>query len=108
MARRFFPATIVSAEPSHVFCDLAGEAVILDLREGIYYGLNRVGARVWQLLQQPTTVEKLVGRISAEYDASPYQVEEDISWLLIALSSHRLIEVRHASVGQEVSSPSKN
>src|SRR5438874_308601 len=30
--------------------ELDGEAVILDLTSGVYFGLNGVGARIWELL----------------------------------------------------------
>lgn len=36
-----------------------GELVVLSLEDGMYYGLNAVGARVWTLLEQPRTVREL-------------------------------------------------
>jgi len=36
-----------------VSCDLAGEAAILNLKNGVYYGLDPVGARIWNLIQEP-------------------------------------------------------
>jgi hypothetical protein len=44
-------STVVAAK-DQVSCDLAGEAVILNLKSGIYYGLNPVAARVWSLIQR--------------------------------------------------------
>ena len=57
--------SVVSAFPEQVSCDLLGEAVILDLRKGIYYGLNEVGAQVWALIQQPRTISEIHDAISA-------------------------------------------
>ena len=48
--------SVVTATRDQVSCDLAGEAAILHLRSGTYYGLNAIGARIWALLQQPTSV----------------------------------------------------
>ena len=43
----------VVAVSDHVAGDLDGEAIILHLGTGIYYGLNSVGTRVWALIQAP-------------------------------------------------------
>ena len=46
----------VKAGGDVVFRDLDGETVLLDLRGGVYFGLDGVGARIWQLLQRPTSL----------------------------------------------------
>lgn len=43
----------VVAGRAQVSCDLGGEAAILHLTTGTYYGLDPVGARIWTLLEQP-------------------------------------------------------
>ena len=44
--------------PDVVFRDLDGEAVILDLVSGTYFGLNEVGTRVWRLVDEGATRRK--------------------------------------------------
>jgi hypothetical protein len=100
----FSLTTTVAAGRHQVSCDLAGEAVILQLQDGVYYGLNPVGARVWQLLKEPRTVGDIMSRILDEYDVDPSRCEQDLSALLLELSSKKLIEVRHDG-RQEVSGP---
>ena len=51
--------TTVVVAKDQVSCDLAGEAAILNLKNGVYYGLNTVGARVWNLVQEPKTFAEL-------------------------------------------------
>jgi len=43
-----------------VFRDLAGEAVILNLASGIYFGLNEVGTRMWNLLAEHGSTEQIL------------------------------------------------
>ena len=43
-----------------VWCELAQEAVILNFKSGVYFGLNPVAARVWSLIQEPRTVSALL------------------------------------------------
>ena len=51
--------SVVIASSEQVSCDLDGEAVILNLKDDVYYGLNPVGARIWNLIQEPKTVGKI-------------------------------------------------
>jgi hypothetical protein len=46
-----------SSTVRRVSCNLAGEAVILNTKSGIYFGLKPVGARIWELVQEPRTID---------------------------------------------------
>ena len=70
-----------------------GERVLLDLEEGIYYGLNPVGARIWEEIQEPTSVEKITAAITAEYDVGSEKCLEDVISLLQDLEENGLIEI---------------
>ena len=48
--------TVVVAVQDQVSTNLEDEAVILNLKDGVYYGLDPVGAWIWNLLQQPRSV----------------------------------------------------
>lgn len=73
--------------------DLEDEKVILNVRTGRYYGLNPVGSRIWQLLQQPVSVDALLGTVLAEYDVAPDRGEQDLVALLEDLAAAGLVEV---------------
>ena len=85
------------AARDQVSCDLAGEAAILHLGSGTYYSLDRVGARVWSLVQSPTSFRHVRDTLLAEYDVTAERLEQDITELLNTLLAERLIEVRHDS-----------
>jgi len=87
--------SIVVAVRDQVSCDLAGEAVILHLKSGVYYGLDAVAARVWRLIQTPITVSDICDRLLHEYDVDPGQCRRDLLILLEALAAHQLIEVKN-------------
>jgi hypothetical protein len=76
-----------------VSCDLEGEAVILSLRNGEYYGLDEVGARIWSLIQQPRTVASIRNTILAEFEVEKEQCEPDLLSFLEDLRQHRLVEI---------------
>jgi hypothetical protein len=86
-------ATTVTASKDQVFCDLAGEAAILNLKNSAYYGLDIVGARIWALVQEPTTVATVRDVILREYDVEPEQCERDLLDLLQKLAAEGLIAI---------------
>ena len=76
-----------------VSCDLAGEVAILNLENGVYYGLNPVGARVWNLIQEPRTLADLRDALLGEYDVDAARLESDLRGLLAQLAEQRLIDI---------------
>src|SRR4051794_21851404 len=88
-------ATVV-ASPRQVSTEVEGEAVILNFDEGVYYGLDKVGARVWELLRSPLTVPDLREKLVADFEVEPDQCERDLRALLSELAEVGLIEVAEA------------
>lgn len=85
----------VVAIKEQVSSDLSGEAVILNLKSGVYYGLNAVGSSIWNLIQQPKTVNQIREALLAEYDVEPEQCDRDLHTILTDLIGAGLIEVEH-------------
>ena len=85
-------STIVVTK-DQVSCDLSGEAAILNLKSGVYFGLNTVGASIWKLVQEPRTVKEIRDAILEEFDVEPDLCEHDVLELLQELSTHGLIEI---------------
>ncbi len=84
---------IISPTQDQISSELADEAVILNLDSGIYYGLNEVGARVWELIQQPQSFSGLCSILLEEYDVSAEACKEDLKKILLDLKAASLIEV---------------
>lgn len=94
MSTAISPASTVVAIREQVSADLADEAAILNLKDGVYYGLNPVGARIWKLVQEPKTVHEIRKTIATEYDVEPDRCERDVLSLLQELADRGLIEIR--------------
>ena len=91
--------SIVIATPEQVSCPLGEESAILNLKNTVYYGLNPVGARVWNLLQQARTVGDLRDTLLDEYDVDATRCETDLLELLEKMRSEGLIQVMSAASG---------
>ena len=85
--------SIVVAAKDQVSCDLAGETAILNIKNGVYYGLDPLGARIWNLMQEPRAVSEIQETISGEYDVEPERSARDLHALLEKLLAEGLIEV---------------
>ena len=97
---RFLEEMVVLSEKTRVVVcreqvssNLGGEAAILNLKNGVYYGLDSVGARVWALIQQPRTVAELRDIFAAEFDVASPRLEADLLELLSDLAGKELVEV---------------
>lgn len=89
------PGTRVAAGADQVSCELEGEAVILHLAEGVYYGLDPVGALVWRLVDAgERTVAELADAVAAEYAVDRGTAEADLAELLGDLAARGLVSLR--------------
>lgn len=87
------PESVVVASRQQVSAVVEGEAVILGLADGVYYGLDGVGRRVWDLIAEPRSVAELRDTVSAEYEVDASTAERDIFHLLGDLGARGLLEV---------------
>ena len=85
--------TVVRALAEDLSSDLGGETVILDMSAGVYYGLDGVGTRIWQLIQAPRAVSDICGNLLDEYEVDAERCERAVLTLLGELSRAGLIEV---------------
>ena len=87
------PGARLRATRDEVSCTVEGEVVILNFADEVYYGLDGVGARVWELLGEPRTLAELRDAVTAEYEVDAATVEADLRELLEDLATRRLVEV---------------
>lgn len=85
--------SIVAVGPDQVSCDLQGETAILQLSDGVYYGLDAVGTRVWELIQRPIKVRDLCDQLVAEFEVELERCTEDILQLMAELDAVGLIRI---------------
>jgi Coenzyme PQQ synthesis protein D (PqqD) len=93
MADTISRRSTLAAVKEQVTADLAGEVAILHLEAGVYFGLDGVGARIWALIQQPSTVDEVLATLLAEYEVDAARCEQDLLALVGELSAANLIEV---------------
>jgi hypothetical protein len=89
--------SVVVASRDQVCSDLGAETAILGLRRNAYYSVDRVGKRIWELLQTPRSVAAILAALLARYEVDPGRCRDDLLRLLRALHDEGLIEIRHGA-----------
>lgn len=80
--------------PAQVMARQVGDdTVILDLAGGTYYGLDPVGARVWQLMGEGKSLEEICDTLLVEYDVTREVLLRDVLELTDKLHSQKLISI---------------
>jgi hypothetical protein len=92
-ARTFVESAIVSVGTEQLSSKLGDDLVILNLKSGVYYGLDPVGARVWELAEKRSSAAAIRDAIANEFAVDPATAERDLADLLGQMESEGLIQV---------------
>jgi hypothetical protein len=76
-----------------LFQELQGEAVLLNLKSGIYFGLDGIGTRIWQLFSNHQALSAIVQVITDEYEVTPDRCEADLLTLVSELERQGLVKL---------------
>jgi len=73
--------------------EIDGEAVMMHIQTGKYYGLDEIGSRIWELMEHKIQVKTIIEQLLKEYDVSEQQCKTDVINLLNELKQNELIEI---------------
>jgi hypothetical protein len=76
-----------------LFQELQGEAVLLNLKSGIYFGLDAIGTRIWRLFSNHQALPAIVQVITDEYDVTRDRCEADLLTLVSELERQGLVKL---------------
>lgn len=87
-------ALMVSRHVKDVVID--GQAVLMDLRTGMYFGLDEVGTAIWQLIPDASNGAAIVERLAPDYDVTLAVLAADVDRFLCDLKQRELIALRES------------
>jgi len=73
--------------------EVGNEVVLLSIEKGVYFGLNKVGARVWSLLDEFVPVQEVCATIVGEFEVTLEQCQEEVLQLLKDMREQGLIRI---------------
>lgn len=69
------------------------ELVMMRMENNAYYGLNSVGRKIWELLEEEQTLASLCGQLMEKYDVDHAVCQRDVSALIEQLEKSGLVTV---------------
>ena len=69
------------------------EVVMMSSEKGMYYNLNPIGSRIWDLLEAPQTIESLCAQLMDEYDVDEATCKQETEEFIQSLAERGLIEI---------------
>ena len=84
--------TIIKRNTSLLTSSMDTELVMMSLEKGEYYGLNNIASRIWSLLEEPLSFEKLLETLLDEYEVTKEQCIADILPFLEEMNKKQIIE----------------
>ena len=86
-------ATMVKQSTKQVSCNLNGEIAILNLTSALYFGLDEIGACIWEAMAEPRKVSELCERVLERFNVEEEQCQADVVEFVGKLDEAGLLEI---------------
>jgi len=87
--------TIISRVEEVVASDIDGETVMMSIENGKYYGLDDIGSRIWELIEEPIKVSDLVDTLLGRYEVDRRTCEKDVLKFLNELDDDKILQAHN-------------
>lgn len=87
------PTTLFVRSDNPLVAAVDGEIVMLDPATSQYFGLDGVGARIWELCAQPQSLASLVAVLTEDYDVDGSTCMAEVQAFVADLQSAGLVTV---------------
>jgi hypothetical protein len=78
--------------PNMVSAEIGGEAVMMSIEQGAYFGLNPLATRIWALLATPQTGAEMIEVLLDEYDVSRNVLMIDMQKFMLDMLARDLVQ----------------
>jgi hypothetical protein len=95
--------TVVARGEEPVAVEVDGTVVMMSIDQGMYFGLEGVGPRIWALLDQPRRVNEICEALTQEFDIEAEACRREVIGFLEELRGAQLIRI-HGEVDEATSS----
>ncbi|CAN5867990.1 hypothetical protein BH11PSE3_BH11PSE3_08130 [soil metagenome] len=85
-------STVVKKTAAQVSCVLNEEVAVLNVDRALYFGLQGVGAHIWDNLEEPRSVAQICEDVMANFEVSPELCRQDVTKFLDDMRDAGLVE----------------
>ncbi|HEA68981.1 MAG TPA: lasso peptide biosynthesis PqqD family chaperone [Desulfobacterales bacterium] len=93
MNRQFSDNSIVRRKDEIISGEVDGETVMMSIERGHYHSLNLTGNRIWEILETPCTVGRIIETLKDEFDVKPEVITEEVYRFLDQLLERDVIQI---------------
>lgn len=90
-------STTVAHSPELVSTRIDDQTALMSVVNGAYYGMDRVGSRVWELIAEPQVVSRVVDQLLTEFEVERPTCEQHVLGFLQKLADADLLQVSDAA-----------
>jgi hypothetical protein len=94
---RIAAASIIVRNDEPITVEVDGSVVMMSIEKSMYYGLEGVGGRIWQMAERPRSVAEICVELAVEYDVEPEVCLRDVCDFVEQLMRADLIRIMEAS-----------
>ena len=87
------PDTRIQRNPGILAAEVGAELVMFSGDQGRYFGLNDVGAAIWERLEQPTTAGRLCAELRLLFAVEPDRCLEEVCAYLSEMLTKGLVNL---------------
>ena len=73
--------------------EIDDEVVMMNIQSGKYFGMDAIGSRIWQLVEEKIQVKEIIAQLLEEYDVTEEQCHSDVLEFLNELYEQNLVQV---------------
>lgn len=82
---------IVQRQGEWLSAKIGGELVMMSVSDGRYIGITEVGARIWELIETPKTLDEICRQLWREYDVSLETCHGEVESFVNAMSGYNAV-----------------
>lgn len=85
--------SVISRSEDYLSNEIDGEIVMMNIETGAYVSLNPTGKSIWDLLNEPTSIDVIINSLIEEYNISKEACENDIKPFIQKLIDQKIINI---------------
>jgi hypothetical protein len=85
--------SFVTQDSEPIATRLDDEVAMLSVRAGAYFGLNRVGSEIWDMLAEPRRIDDVCAVLIERFEVPPDTLRREVSAFIKAMVDRRLLRL---------------
>ena len=92
----FSSNTILERNPDIICSKVDDEIVMMNIVGGTYFGLDTTGAIIWELLEEPLSLDQLIKPLVKKFEISQNQCENDCMDFFLHMLEKKILFIKQA------------